>query len=61
MAKEEKGLQSLIKHIDKAVDRGINDEIDMKEMNHKLLRGVLNLTGKVKINMEPMKKSEDRS
>ena len=60
MAKESKGLHSLIKHIDEAVDKGINDEINMKEVNPKLFRGILNLTGKVKFHMEPMKKAEDR-
>ncbi len=61
MAEENKGLQSLIKRIDKAVDKGINDEVDVKEINRKLFRGVFNLTGKVKFHMDPMKKSEDRS
>ena len=59
MAKKQK--ESLIDRISRAVDEGMTEELDMKEKNRKLLRGALNLTGKVKFHMEPMKKSEDRS
>ena len=58
MAKNQK--ESLIDRISRAVDKGATKEIDVKEMNLKLFRGALNLTGKVKFHMDPMKKSEDK-
>ena len=58
MAKKQK--ESLIDRISRAVDKGATKEIDVKEMNLKLFRGALNLTGKVKFHMEPMKKAKDK-
>ena len=59
MAKEQK--KSLIDRISRAVDEGATGEIDMQPKDVKLFGRLLNLTGKVKFRMEPMKRSEDRS
>lgn len=60
MAEEKKGLQPLLDLLNKAVDEGTTEEIDMQEIDRKLFGRVLNLTGKVKFHMEPFKKTEDR-
>lgn len=60
MAKEKKGLQSLLDFLNKAVDEGTTEEIDMQEIDRKLFRRVLSLTGKVKFHMEPFKKTESK-
>jgi hypothetical protein len=60
MAKEEKGRESLLDFLNRAVDEGMTEEADMQEVDRKLFRRALNLTGKVKLNMEPFKKAENR-
>ena len=57
MAKEhrEKGL---LDRLNKAVDEGRDDELDMKKV--KLFGRDLSLVGKVKFHMEPFKKAEKR-
>jgi hypothetical protein len=55
MKKKQNGL---IDRLNKAVDEGRDDEIDMKKV--KLFGRELNLTGKVKFHMEPFKKAENR-
>ncbi len=59
MAKKQK--ESLIERISRAVDEGVTEEIDMQQKDIKLFGRALNLMGKVKFHMEPMKKSEDKS
>ena len=56
VAKEQKGLQPLIDRVDRAVDEGATEELDMQEVDRKLFGGALKLMGKVKFHMEPMKK-----
>ena len=58
MAKKQK--ESLIYRISRAVDEGATEEIDMQQKDVKLFGRTLNLMGKVRFHMEPMKKSEDK-
>ena len=56
MKKGQRGWQSVFDYLNKAVDEGTTEELDMQEMDRKLFGKSLNLTGKVKFHMEPMKK-----
>ena len=58
VAKKQKGLQPLIDRMDRAVDEGATEELDMQRVDHKLFGGALKLIGKVKFHMEPMKKAD---
>ena len=55
-----KRQQSLFDFLDKVIDEGATEEIDMQKMGHKLLGRALNLTGKVKFHIKPFKKREGR-
>ena len=60
MAKKQK--ERLIERISRAVDEGVSKEIDMQQedlKDLKLFGRPLNLTGKIKFHMEPMKKVEE--
>jgi len=50
--------QSVFDYLNGAVDKGTNEELDMQEVSRKLFGRYLNLMGKVKFHMEPMKKNE---
>lgn len=58
MPRDEKGLGSLIKRIDRLVDQGADEEVDMKDAGRRLFGRSLDLTGRVKFKMEPMRKVE---
>ena len=60
MAREKKGRQPLLDFLNRVVDEGTTEEIDVKEIGHKLFGRGLNLTGKVKRHMEPFKKTESK-
>jgi hypothetical protein len=53
--KEPKRSQSWLDSLNKAVDEGATEEMDMVEVDRKLFGGVLNLIGKVKFHMEPFR------
>ena len=55
MKKGQRGRQSVFDYLNKAVDEGTTEELNMDELGHKLFGKSLNLMGKVKFHMEPMK------
>ena len=56
MKKGQKRWQSVFDYLNRAVDKGTNEELDMQDVSSKLFGRSLNLMGKVKFHMEPMKK-----
>jgi hypothetical protein len=60
MAKEEKGRQPLLDFLNRAVDEGATEEVDMQDVDRKLFRQALNLRGKMKFSMEPFRKAENK-
>jgi len=56
MKKKQKGWQSVFDYLNRAVDEGTTEKLDMEEVDRKLFGQSLNLMGKVKFHMEPMKK-----
>ena len=57
MAEGKKGRQPLLDFLNRVVDEGTTEEMDMQKIGHKLFGRGLNLTGKVKLHMEPFKKT----
>ena len=58
MKRGQKRWQSVFDYLNRAVDEGTTEELDMQEVSRKLFGKSFNLMGKVKFHMDPMEKKK---
>ncbi len=58
MKRGQRGRQSVFDYLNRAVDEGTTEELDMEEVGRKFFGKSLDLMGKIKFHMEPMRKIE---